>query len=292
MSRLLFGRQSDKLAKKLSFDPSIEAKEIERARKNEEAKKNLDSLPDVPKTQRYRGVSFKREYTHPQRFAGAGRKRAPSMIHAPTKHMLPPKRKEDKNKITVVLDLDETLIYAREGPLYARPGIDAFFEFLARTCEVVVWTAGVRAYAQAVIRNIDPKGIISHCIYRHERWFSGQPGYSKDLSLVGRNLDEIVIIENTPDCVRGYEENGILVADYEGGEEEDNTLFAIQQVLDEVAKSGRKVPEGLRQCKLLVRQYVPTDLGDQLHVYCLDPRKADEIRFNRDLLKNQLNARV
>lgn len=37
-----------------------------------------------------------------------------------------------------------------------------------------VWTAGVRAYAQAVIRNIDPNGVIDHCIYRHEKWFTGQ----------------------------------------------------------------------------------------------------------------------
>jgi len=109
----------------------------------------------------------------------------------------------------------------------------------------------------------------------------------RELAAVGRNLDEMVIIENTPDCIRGYEENGILVADYEGGEDEDHTLFAIQQVLEELVKSGKKVPEGIRGCKLLTRSYVPTDLGDQLYVYCLDPKKADEIRFNRDLAKNQ-----
>lgn len=243
--------------------------------------------PDKPKTQRYRGVSFKKEYTQPAKsHFGAARKRAPSMIHAPTKHMLPPKRKEDKNKMTIVLDLDETLIYAREGPLYARPHIDKFLAFLGQHCETVVWTAGVRAYAQAVIRNIDPEGVITHCIYRHERWFTGQPGYSKDLSLVGRNLTECLILENTPDCVRGYEDNGILVADYEGGEDEDITLLCILQVLELLVASGKTVPEFLPSCKLLTRQYVATDLGDQLYVYCLNTQaavKAEELRNNRDL---------
>eukprot|EP00906_Rhabdomonas_costata_P024174 RCo034788 len=243
--------------------------------------------PDKPKTQRYRGVSFKKEYTQPAKsHFGAARKRAPSMIHAPTKHMLPPKRKEDKNKLTIVLDLDETLIYAREGPLYARPHIDKFLAFLGQHFETVVWTAGVRAYAQAVIRNIDPEGVITHCIYRHERWFTGQPGYSKDLSLVGRNLSECLILENTPDCVRGYEDNGILVADYEGGEEEDPTLLCILQVLELLVASGKSVPEFLPQCRLLSRQYVATDLGDQLYVYCLNTQaavKAEEMRNNRDL---------
>jgi len=98
-----------------------------------------------PKAQRYRGVSFKKEYEPQNTFQKlkkavapkGGRKRAPSMIHGalrscpateictvppePTKHMIPPKRRDDKTRYTIVLDLDETLIYAREGPLYARP---------------------------------------------------------------------------------------------------------------------------------------------------------------------------
>ena len=86
------------------------------------------------------------------------------MISEPNKCMLPPQEKEHRGKVTVVLDLDETLIYAREGmhrppagslrthastgPLYARPGLDELLAMLAERCEPVVWTAGVRAYAQ------------------------------------------------------------------------------------------------------------------------------------------------
>eukprot|EP01005_Ploeotia_sp_CARIB1_P000664 NODE_190_length_1235_cov_495.829422_g186_i0.p1 GENE.NODE_190_length_1235_cov_495.829422_g186_i0~~NODE_190_length_1235_cov_495.829422_g186_i0.p1 ORF type:complete len:274 (-),score=37.84 NODE_190_length_1235_cov_495.829422_g186_i0:332-1153(-) len=236
------------------------------------------------RTQRYRGISFKREYTSANtvRPTEGGRKRAPSMIHAPTKHMIPPKR-NDGQKYTVVLDLDETLIYAREGPLYARPHLDELFEFLGSNCETVVWTAGVRAYAQAVIRNIDKRGVIDHCIYRHEKWFTGQAGYSKDLALVGRDLNNVIIIENTPDCVRGHEENGILVTDYEGGEMPDNTLPAITTVLEGIVRSNLSVPEYLKQSPLLTRQYVPTDIGDKLYLYCMDPSKANELRNNRDL---------
>ena len=47
-------------------------------------------------------------------------------------------------------------------------------------------------------------------------WFCCvQAGYAKDLALVGRDLNSVLIVENTPDCVRGHEENGILVSDYE-----------------------------------------------------------------------------
>eukprot|EP01012_Entosiphon_sulcatum_P027704 TRINITY_DN33414_c0_g1_i1.p1 TRINITY_DN33414_c0_g1~~TRINITY_DN33414_c0_g1_i1.p1 ORF type:complete len:260 (-),score=31.45 TRINITY_DN33414_c0_g1_i1:58-813(-) len=243
-----------------------------------------------PQTQRYRGVSFKKEYEPQSTFQKlkkavqpkTGRRRAPSMIHEPTKHMIPPKKRDDK-KITVVLDLDETLIYAREGPLYARPHLEELLAFLGAHCETVVWTAGVRAYAQAVIRNIDPTGVIDHCIYRHEKWFTGQAGYAKDLQLVGRDLNHVIIIENTPDCIRGHEENGILVSDYEGGESADNTLPAITKLLEDLVTAGVTVPEYLRRSPLLTRQYVPTDVGDKLYVYCLNPNKAAELRLNRDL---------
>jgi TFIIF-interacting CTD phosphatase-like protein len=243
--------------------------------------------------QRYRGVSFKKEYEPQSAFQKlkskvqikGGRKRAPSMIHEPTKHMIPPKRDEDK-KYTIVLDLDETLIYAREGPLYARPHLDELLDFLGNHAETVVWTAGVRAYAQAVIRNIDPNGVIDHCIYRHEKWFTGQAGYAKDLALVGRDLSFVLIVENTPDCIRGHEENGILVSDYEGGEMPDNTLPAIAKLLDDLVRSNLTVPEFLKRCNMLTRQYVPTDLGDKLYVYCLDPAKANEFRYNRDVHGN------
>eukprot|EP00999_Lentomonas_sp_LEN2_P000051 NODE_1048_length_1037_cov_102.709890_g1003_i0.p1 GENE.NODE_1048_length_1037_cov_102.709890_g1003_i0~~NODE_1048_length_1037_cov_102.709890_g1003_i0.p1 ORF type:complete len:266 (+),score=42.20 NODE_1048_length_1037_cov_102.709890_g1003_i0:151-948(+) len=246
----------------------------------------------APKKQRYRGISFRKEYAPQTAFqklktkvqAKGGRKRAPSMIHEPTKHMIPPKA-DPRKKYTIVLDLDETLIYAREGPLYARPHLENLLSYLGQHVETVVWTAGVRAYAQAVIRNIDPNGVIDHCIYRHEKWFSGQPGYQKDLALVGRDLDYVLILENTPDCVRGHEEHGILVSDYEGGEAEDHSLDAITETLDALVQSDKTVPEFLKSCPLLTRQQIPTDLGDTLNLYCLHPSKAAEMRINRDLIR-------
>ena len=78
--------------------------------------------------------------------------RSPSMNKGPYTHLVPPPRED---RYTVVLDLDETLIYARDGPLEVRPYFDEFLSLLDGCCEVIVWTAGERSYAKAVIRNID-----------------------------------------------------------------------------------------------------------------------------------------
>eukprot|EP00755_Sulcionema_specki_P016090 Sspe_Gene.61120::Locus_33836_Transcript_1_1_Confidence_1.000_Length_863::g.61120::m.61120/K15731/CTDSP; carboxy-terminal domain RNA polymerase II polypeptide A small phosphatase len=250
------------------------------------------------KTARVRGISFKQEYSKSstpsafQRFKNkvTGRARAPSMISEPSKSMLPPQSKEERGRVTVVLDLDETLIYAREGPLYARPGLDDLLDMLKERCEPVVWTAGVKAYAQAVIRNIDKKGVLKHCVYRHKKWFSGCAGYNKDLTLLGRDMNKLVILENTPDCVRGNEEHGIVVTDYEGGDSPDFTLYAIKQLIedmvDQVEQRGISVPQYISTTPLLSRQTIPTDLGDTLTVYCLDTtdfQMQKARRVNRDL---------
>lgn len=259
--------------------------------------------------QRIRGLSFKQEYSSQgqnslfQRMkarvavAPVTRGRAPSMIQDLEKDLVPPKDPSLGDKITVVLDLDETLVYAREGPLYARPGLEELLIFLKENCEAIVWTAGVKAYAQAVVRNVDHIEAIRHTVYRHKKWFTGCAGYNKDLSLLGRDLASTLIIENTPDCVRGNEQNGILVADYEGGELEDNTLPGILLLLKDIIERRKKenitVPEYISTSKILTKQKIPTDIGDTMHCFCLDINNPElfklqkEMRTNKDLAKKK-----
>ena len=259
-----------------------------------------------PRTQqRIRGLSFKQEYSSAQqsslfqrmkaRVVGptGGRNRAPSMVQDVGKDLVPSKDPNLADRLTIVLDLDETLIYAREGPLYARPGLEELMLFLKDHCEAIVWTAGVKAYAQAVVRNIDRHEAIKHTVYRHKKWFTGCAGYNKDLTLLGRDLETTLIIENTPDCVRGNEANGILVADYEGGELEDNTLPAILLLLQDLVarrkKEGLTVPQYVQSSSLLAKQRIPTDVGDTMICFCLDINGAEifrlqkEARMNKDL---------
>ena len=115
---------------------------------------------------------------------------------------------------TIVLDLDETVVYARDGPLYARSHLRELLLCMHAVAEVVVWTAGEREYAKAVLEEINTDHVIRHLIYRHRRWFD-EADYTKDLTLLGRDMRFVLIIENTPDCVRANPMNGIIVEDFE-----------------------------------------------------------------------------
>jgi hypothetical protein len=148
---------------------------------------------------------------------------------------IPAQRPEDRGKPVVVLDLDETLIFARNGPVIARPGLAHLFRVMKGRCEVVVWTAGERDYALDAIKRIDPDRCVQHCVYRHRKWWTGLPGYTKDLCALGRPLERTVLIENTPDCTRANPLNSILVKDFHGDcRAQDSTIYQLADIIESI----------------------------------------------------------
>ncbi|KAG5492679.1 hypothetical protein JKF63_01258 [Porcisia hertigi] len=140
------------------------------------------------------------------------RRRKPTMLVKGKQLVAPPS--DGTKRYTVVFDLDETVVYARNGPLYARAYLKDLFRFIKDDFEVIVWTAGERDYAKCVLEEINEDHIIEHLVYRHEKWFHGE-NYTKDLRQLGRDLNYTLMIENTPDCVRANPQNSIIVEDFE-----------------------------------------------------------------------------
>jgi hypothetical protein len=96
---------------------------------------------------------------------------------------------------------------------------------------------------------IDPRGTVEHCIYRHPKWFTEHG--PKDLSMLGRNMDNVIMIENNPESAAGREGNFLLVEDYMGPSGNDTTLLALRALLQGLADSQLPVPQYLRQSSLV-----------------------------------------
>lgn len=168
----------------------------------------------------------------------------------------------------IVFDLDETLVFARDY-FVERPGLQLLLRSLQGQCEVVVWTAAEQHFAKQAIERIDPLGVIEHCIYRHSKWWDGRPGYSKDLRALGRRLDQVLIIENTPDCVANNAGNAILVSDFHG-DLNDTVLFRLCGILVDFVRCDMNVQEFLRSHPLLQLRFVACDHGSRfVEVHCL-----------------------
>eukprot|EP01063_Lacrimia_lanifica_P033869 TRINITY_DN614_c0_g1_i1.p1 TRINITY_DN614_c0_g1~~TRINITY_DN614_c0_g1_i1.p1 ORF type:complete len:312 (+),score=82.56 TRINITY_DN614_c0_g1_i1:112-1047(+) len=199
--------------------------------------------------------------------AAFARERLPSMLKEEGAYLLPRLPAHvAKDHLTIILDLDETLAYRRGGPLVMRPYLTEFLQLLATVdCEVVVWTAGMRSYAQQIIAQIDPHGVITHCVYRHAKWYPSGKGrgvdaadercsgnvITKNLALTGRCPNYTLIVDNTPDCVMHNALNGIVVNDFTPDCAHDTTLLALMDIISELRGSGKTVPAFIRSCSEL-----------------------------------------
>ncbi|XAR66661.1 Phosphoprotein phosphatase [Bertholletia excelsa] len=133
--------------------------------------------------------------------------------------------------VTLVLDLDETLVHStlepcddtdftfpvffnmKEHTVYVkqRPYLRMFLERVAEVFEVVVFTASQSIYAEQLLDILDPDGrLISRRAYRESCIFS-DGSYTKDLTVLGVDLAKVAIIDNSPQVFRLQVNNGIPI---------------------------------------------------------------------------------
>lgn len=142
--------------------------------------------------------------------------------------ILPPMLPEHKGKKCLVLDLDETLVHSsfREVPnadyvipvhiegivhkvyVCKRPGVDEFLERCGKRFEVVVYTASLNKYADPLLDRLDMKGVVTHRLFRESCTFY-QGSYVKNLSLLGRDLSQTIIVDNSPLSYLFHPDNAI-----------------------------------------------------------------------------------
>ncbi|KAH3757028.1 NLI interacting factor [Pelomyxa schiedti] len=155
-------------------------------------------------------------------------------------------------KKTLVLDLDDTLVHSSFQPvehcdmtfpielegkpftvyLNKRPGLDEFLRYATQNFEVVVFTASLKRYADPVINAIDPDHTIPHRLYRGSCTMI-QGHYIKDLSRLGRELRNCIIVDNSPVSYALHAQHAIPISTYVNSPH-DRCLDSLRLILDQV----------------------------------------------------------
>ena len=133
-----------------------------------------------------------------------------------------------KYKYTLVLDLDETLVhYISDNDsayIQIRPGAEEFIKELSEYCEIVIFTAALKSYADLVVDGIDPDGVIADRLYREHTIGIGNANI-KDLEKLGRDIKHVIIIDNYLDNFSLQPKNGLNILDFEGNEYDDELNY-------------------------------------------------------------------
>ena len=168
------------------------------------------------------------------------------------KYLLPSKSPDKIFLKTLILDLDETLVHGQNIPfnppkhqkllqcklnnidtkIYVkiRPGVKEFLRKMSKLYEIIIFTASVEDYAKLLIDLIDTKNYFSYKLFREQCSFENNI-YIKDLKKLGRDLKDVIIIDNSPKSYKYNKENGIPISTW-FDDENDRELYNITQILE------------------------------------------------------------
>ncbi|KAJ2972098.1 hypothetical protein NUW58_g9255 [Xylaria curta] len=172
------------------------------------------------------------------------------------KFLLPPIESRFKGRKCLVLDLDETLVHSSfkilhqadftipveiEGNYHnvyviKRPGVDQFMKRVGELYEVVVFTASVSKYGDPLLDQLDIHKVVHHRLFR-ESCYNHQGNYVKDLSQIGRDLKDTIIIDNSPTSYIFHPQHAVPISSW-FSDAHDNELLDLIPVLEDLAGSN------------------------------------------------------
>lgn len=78
-----------------------------------------------------------------------------------------------------------------------RPGVFEFLQEVQKLYEVVIFTASVSTYAIPIINKLDKNNYQYQMLFRQHCDIKAG-SFVKDLSKLGRDIKDVIIIDNTP----------------------------------------------------------------------------------------------
>ncbi|CAI9784096.1 unnamed protein product [Fraxinus pennsylvanica] len=153
--------------------------------------------------------------------------------------LLPDVHPLEQHVFTLVLDLDETLVYndwkrERGWRTFKRPGVDAFLEHLAQFYEIVVFSGKPSTDVDPVVDRLDPKNCIRYRLSRGAtRYVDGK--HFRDLSMLNRDPKKVLYISAHALEDSLQSENCVSIKPWQG-EVEDTALVDLIPFLEYVAK--------------------------------------------------------
>ena len=211
------------------------------------------------------------------------------------KFFLPPKSDDKNDKKTLVLDLDETLLHSqyikftstendivlkiefenepKDIHILIRPGAKEFIRKMNKLYEIVIFTASVSKYATPLINLIDERGVCAHKLFR-EHCSLVNTLFIKDLTKLGRDLKDIIIIDNTPTAFSLNKENGIPITTW-FEDDRDRELYNLIPILEFLSS----VPD--------VREFIPKFVinGEVSYLASMDIMRKHKNNNNKQYMR-------
>ncbi|KAL4273132.1 hypothetical protein GQ457_13G001500 [Hibiscus cannabinus] len=174
--------------------------------------------------------------------------------------LLPDLHPQEQHVFTLVLDLNETLLYTdwkrdRGWRTFKRPGVDAFLEHMAKFYEIVVYSDQMNMYVDPVCERLDPNHYIRYKLSRGATKYQDGKHY-RDLSKLNRDPAKILYVSAHAFESSLQPENCVPIKPYKL-EPDDTALLDLIPFLEYVARNS---PSDIRQ---VLQSYQREDIAKE-----------------------------
>ncbi|XP_071694229.1 mitochondrial import inner membrane translocase subunit TIM50-like [Rutidosis leptorrhynchoides] len=190
--------------------------------------------------------------------------------------LLPDLHPQEQHVFTLVLDLNETLLYSdwkrdRGWRTFKRPGVDDFLEHLAQFYEIIVYSDQQPMYVDPIVERLDAKHCIRYRLSRSATKYQDGKHY-RDLSKLNRDPSRVLYISGNAleSCLQ--KENCVPLKPWKC-EADDTTLVDLIPFLEYVARNR---PADIRP---VLASYQGRDIGKEFIERSIDyQRRMQEQR--------------
>ena len=145
-----------------------------------------------------------------------------------------------------------------------RPGLLDFLYKMKPLYELVLFSFGTKEYVDYILSIIEKKEkIFEYVLYRqHATYEKGV--YVKNLSLLGRDLKRIIIVDNIPHVFKLQKSNGICIKSFYGDVISDrNTLKFLSKILEKIRfdadENEGDIRKSLKKYRNIIFTYITTN---------------------------------
>jgi TFIIF-interacting CTD phosphatase-like protein len=136
-------------------------------------------------------------------------------------------------KYTLILDINKTLGFnnIEKGIIKLRNGLFSFLSMIKPYYELISFSCEPREVTDPILKEIESEKKYFDYKLNREHAFLYDNCLIKDISLIGRDISKIIVIDDDENSFKLNKENGIKITPFNSDTKSDNVLFELKKIL-------------------------------------------------------------
>ena len=136
-------------------------------------------------------------------------------------------------RYTLVLDINKTLGFnnTEKGVIKLRNGLFSFLSMIKPYYELISFSCEPREVTDPILKEIESEKKYFDYKLNREHAFLYDNCLIKDISLIGRDISKIIVIDDDENSFKINKENGIKITPFNSDTKSDNVLFELKKIL-------------------------------------------------------------